>query len=151
MKHLLAVMLGLVIGCGGPANPGQPDARGGGGDDDAAIDAPPDAAPVCGDGVVDPNEVCDDHNAIGSDGCSADCTQIESGFLCPVPGVACVPSHVCGNGILELDEQCDDHNLASSDGCTAACALEPGWACPVVGIRCTAASCGDGIVAGFDE
>jgi fibro-slime domain-containing protein len=155
VKHAFAVMLGLVIGCGGghTTDPNGPDAGGTGPGTDGSvdIDAPPDAAPRCGDGHVDPNEACDDNNAMGGDGCSADCTTIEPGFLCPNAGVACVPSHVCGNGILEPDEQCDDHNLANNDGCTSACALEPGWACPVAGIRCTAASCGDGIVAGFEE
>ena len=119
----------------------------------SSIDAdsiPIDAAPVCGNGFVEFGEVCDDHNTVDGDGCAADCSAVDHGFLCTNPGTACVPSHVCGNGILETDELCDDHNTGSGDGCSSACALEAGWACPVPGIRCTAASCGDGIVAGFE-
>ena len=36
---------------------------------------------VCGDGVLDPGEACDDLDAIGGDGCSATC-QIEPGYVC---------------------------------------------------------------------
>jgi cysteine-rich repeat protein len=42
--------------------------------------------PACGNGVVDPGEVCDDGNTISGDGCSATCNSTE----------------VCGNGILDL-------------------------------------------------
>ncbi len=41
---------------------------------DAAPDAAPDAAlPVCGNGVPEGPEVCDDNNLIAGDGCAADC------------------------------------------------------------------------------
>ena len=32
--------------------------------------------PICGDGVVDPGEDCDDGNNVSGDGCEADCTLI---------------------------------------------------------------------------
>ncbi|MCD6498893.1 MAG: hypothetical protein J7M25_11420 [Deltaproteobacteria bacterium] len=32
--------------------------------------------PRCGDGILDPGEVCDDGNQAGGDGCSADCTSM---------------------------------------------------------------------------
>ncbi len=39
--------------------------------------------PVCGDGILDPlNEACDDGNAVGSDGCTYDCSAAEFGPLC---------------------------------------------------------------------
>lgn len=50
---------------------------------DAAVDAPIDAGPGCGDGVrqTDMNEECDDNNRDDNDGCSAICRE-ESGFVC---------------------------------------------------------------------
>ncbi|MDD2807846.1 MAG: DUF4215 domain-containing protein [Patescibacteria group bacterium] len=64
--------------------------------------------PVCGDGVVNPGEECDDHNIISGDGCSAVC-QLEQG---------------CGNGVIDPGEQCDDNNTASGDCCSATCQTE---------------------------
>lgn len=49
---------------------------------------PPSVAPgACGDGRVTGQETCDDGDAIGGDGCGADC-QVESGFVC---GAECTP------------------------------------------------------------
>jgi cysteine-rich repeat protein/YVTN family beta-propeller protein len=39
-----------------------------------------DASPVCGDGIIDGNETCDDDNTTSGDGCSATC-QVEPGAL----------------------------------------------------------------------
>ena len=49
---------------------------------------------VCGDGELDPNEICDDGNRVDGDGCEADCT-ITSGVSHVVagPGVACAATH----------------------------------------------------------
>ena len=63
---------------------------------------------VCGNGTVEGNEVCDDGNTIGSDGCSANCLSDET----------------CGNGITELAEECDDGNNLNGDGCSAICVYE---------------------------
>ena len=107
----------------------------------------------CGNGVLDPNELCDDGvppaqkvgpSAIDT-GCNAFC-QIEANFLCPTPGQPCVDQRVCGNGVLTSDEVCDDGNTVSGDGCSGNCkAIEPGWQCPVPGKPCTPI-CGDGKV-----
>jgi len=61
----------------------------------------------CGNGVVDPGEVCDDGNIKNGDGCSADCKSAEA----------------CGDGVLntEAGEVCDDGNTVSGDGCSADC------------------------------
>jgi cysteine-rich repeat protein len=61
----------------------------------------------CGNGVVDPGEVCDDGNIVNGDGCSADCKSKES----------------CGDGVLNTDagEVCDDGNTIDGDGCSADC------------------------------
>jgi cysteine-rich repeat protein len=83
----------------------------------AASAGPPN---VCGDGIEQPPEGCDDGNTVGGDGCSANC----------------VPE-ICGDGIVEpATEQCDDENTAAGDGCDASCQfecgngmLDPGEAC----------------------
>jgi MYXO-CTERM domain-containing protein len=72
---------------------------------------------VCGNGIVDPDEVCDDGNVMGGDGCASDCFSDET----------------CGNGVVDAaaGEACDDGNTADGDGCQRGCALP---------------SCGDGVV-----
>lgn len=66
---------------------------------------------ICGNGVVETNETCDDGNAVSGDGCSSTC-QIES----------------CGDGVINNNgtEQCDDGNTNSSDGCSSTCQIECG-------------------------
>ena len=61
----------------------------------------------CGNGIVDPGEICDDGNIINGDGCAADCKSAE----------------VCGDGVTNTDagEVCDDGNTVSGDGCSANC------------------------------
>lgn len=73
-------------------------------------------AGVCGDGEVDPGETCDDGNAVGGDGCPANCV-----------------SERCGDGELDLGdgEECDDGNAVEDDECTNACRLP---------------ACGDGVL-----
>lgn len=44
----------------------------------------------CGDGIVDPNEACDDKNKIEGDGCSNNCARVDGD---PPAGDAC-PGHV---------------------------------------------------------
>jgi fibro-slime domain-containing protein len=107
-----------------------------------------DEGDVCGDGERGVTEACDDGNVEPGDGCDATCV-VESGFRCPVPGVACV-AIVCGDKKVESPELCDDGNVASGDGCDASCGLEDGYACLLPGTMCQAAECGDGIVAGFE-
>ncbi len=53
---------------------------------------------TCGNGVIDPGEVCDDGNNQSGDGCPADCTE-----------------H-CGDGVLDPGELCDDGNRIDGDG-----------------------------------
>lgn len=106
---------------------------------------------VCGDGLLGPDEACDDGNASGEDGCAADCSAVEMSFACPRPGDDCVRTVTCGNGRIEGPETCDDRNDAPNDGCDASCQVERGWGCPVVGAACRGSECGDGIVAGDEE
>ena len=51
---------------------------------------------VCGDGILDPEEFCDDGNTRDDDGC---------------PGNCLAPN--CGNGQLDAGEACDDGNAVT--------------------------------------
>ncbi len=73
---------------------------------------------VCGDGTLDPEEVCDDGNTVDCDGCRGDCRATDA---------------VCGDSILECDEQCDDGNNEDDDGCSAECRLPAGEALRIPG------------------
>lgn len=119
---------------------------------DAGCVVPP-KVPVCGDGVVDPGEACDDKNVNPGDGCSLDCKAIEANYVCPNPGQLCVSTMVCGDGKITGTETCDDGQATPTggDGCDATCHLENGWSCPFPGAACQAAQCGDGVVAGDEE
>ncbi|MEZ4383609.1 MAG: DUF4215 domain-containing protein [Nannocystaceae bacterium] len=102
---------------------------------------------VCGDGVVDGNEACDDGNDVDGDACTNACAEAACGDgvvydgveACDdgnaVDGDACTSAceeAACGDGIVyDGVEACDDGNDVDGDACTNACA---------------AAACGDGIV-----
>ena len=102
--------------------------------------------PRCGDGKIDPGEVCDDKNTTDGDGCNATCT-VQDARLHLHAGQPCVPSSICGNKRVEPGENCDDGNTTASDGCGATCQLEQGWVCPAPGSPCMRrARCGDGVV-----
>jgi cysteine-rich repeat protein len=70
--------------------------------------------PVCGNGRTEGDELCDDGNTAGGDGCNASCDSDEA----------------CGNHIVDgaAGEECDDGNFVSHDGCSSACTAEvPTW------------------------
>jgi len=147
-----------AIGCRAPLAP-IPDAGGGHGGStgaDARLDgardlgAPeliPPPRPLCPNGVLDPDEQCDDGNRTTGDGCGWNC-QIECWSSCDSCGTA-GPCHplVCGDGIIDEWEICDDGNVTGDDGCSARCYLEEGWRCPRPGAPCIP-NCGDGLVVG---
>ena len=114
---------------------------------------------VCGDGVVTPDEVCDD-GPTGNTGkygaCGPDCKTrgpycgdaiVQKGEQCD-DGVnlsqyggcaqGCKNGPYCGDGIVQSAvEQCDDGKLEGSyDGCAKGCVLGP--------------HCGDGVVQASD-
>lgn len=105
----------------------------------------------CGDGAIQPGEICDDGNSAPGDGCSADCHSVEQDFACPTPGQPCVSTVECGDGVVSGQETCDDGNLDPLDGCSDICEIETGWQCIQPGVPCIAAQCGDGILAGNEE
>ncbi|HEX5095528.1 MAG TPA: DUF4215 domain-containing protein [Acidimicrobiia bacterium] len=126
----VAILLASACDCGGgddppPGGDGGPD---GGGivptDAPPPVDAQVDGgASVCGDGMMDGPELCDDGNTDDGDGCRGDCLS----------------DYRCGNGVTDtiasggtVDELCDDGNTVNGDGCNATCDSDE--------------SCGNGIV-----
>ena len=58
---------------------------------------------ACGNGVVDPNEICDNGN---KPGCSANCVP-DNGYICSgVFGTTsyCYPNILCGNRVVDNGE-----------------------------------------------
>jgi cysteine-rich repeat protein len=97
---------------------------------------------VCGDGVVDPGEDCDDQDGIDIDECRNDCSEpfcgdgrIDAqlsetcdppGFIGGLNGQICrVDCTVCGDGIVDPGEDCDDGNGNTFDECRNDCTLRP--------------------------
>jgi cysteine-rich repeat protein len=97
---------------------------------------------ICGDGITDQGETCDDGNRLAGDGCS-DLCRLENPELCgngrPDPGEGCDDGNLasqdgcsalcqtealCGDGKTSAGEQCDDGNRESGDGCSHACVKE---------------------------
>ena len=107
----------------------------------------------CGDGAKNPDEQCDDGNAVDDDGCTNLCTLPACGDgilnqdseLCDDGDLngddawctlGCHPN-VCGDGKLGPEEECDDGNADGGDGCSPMCALEKcGNGVPDVGEIC---------------
>lgn len=82
---------------------------------------------VCGDGVKQGTEQCDDGNNDTGDRCTPAC-RVEP--TCPAEGGAC--KSVCGDGMIlpdDTDQECDDGNSADGDGCSSTCTLEEGYDC----------------------
>lgn len=99
---------------------------------------------LCGNGLLDPGEACDEGGQNSDQGgCTLACTLAR-----------------CGDGLLGPGEACDDGNAEIGDGCTPACTLElcgngvlePGETCdaggesPSCNANCTPAMCGDAVV-----
>ncbi|MDC0712661.1 DUF4215 domain-containing protein [Stigmatella sp. ncwal1] len=109
---------------------------------------------ICGNGIIDVavGEVCDQiGNTEDGDGCSGDCKSKElcgDGIVNKSKGETCDSSDRtqcspncraiggCRNGLREGSEECDDGNDVDDDGCRN---------------NCTAARCGDGVKAPFEE
>ena len=102
---------------------------------------------VCGDGILDAGEQCDDGNITNGDGCSSACT-IQPGFTCV--GSPSICTSTCGDGIIGGSEQCDDGNIVNGDGCSSTCTVQSGFYCAGSPSVCGTA-CGDGIVVGTEQ
>jgi cysteine-rich repeat protein len=79
-------------------------------DDDS--DPDPDPDPICGDGVLDEGEECDDGEA------NSDTEPDACRTLCVLPW--------CGDGVTDSGEACDDGTPWGGDGCTPVCTVEDG-------------------------
>jgi len=95
--------------------------------------------PVCGDGVVEGDEACDDGNQSNNDACLNSCEPASCGDGLIHKGVevcddgvndnsynGCAPGCAalgprCGDAAVQADEgeECDDGNQVPDDGCTA--------------------------------
>ena len=67
---------------------------------------------ACGNGVLEPDEQCDEgsmNSDTNPDGCRTTCRS---------------PS--CGDAVTDSDEDCDDGNLLGGDGCSPTCSIEEG-------------------------
>src|SRR5438445_657237 len=101
--------------------------------------------PNCGNGIIDPGEVCDDGNNVDGDGCAGKCRIESCGNRSTDDDVegddgntdghdACISCRNarCGGGYWWFGpEQCDDGNTNNNDGCLN---------------NCTTARCGDFVV-----
>lgn len=136
---------------------------------------------ICGDGIVNGNEQCDDGNNSNNDACLNDCTnascgdgylwfgieecdgdqpklcQTENGYLgnqsCNLDCKwgECISFESCGDGIVNGSEQCDE---GENNGKT--CTPEYGSSCNYCSENCTLETlqgpyCGDGVKNGSEE
>ena len=101
---------------------------------------------VCGNGIVEEGEACDDANSNEIDECTSECRPPGCGDGILQPGEACDDGNqadddsctngcvvaICGDGIVQTEvEECDDANTDDSDDCRS---------------NCKDARCGDGIL-----
>jgi len=128
---------------------------------------------ICGDGVRDRGEICDDGNQIDNDECTNNCrrppesectsaAQCESRICrtgrcapcaineeCPadhrcVAGNCIIAPPFCGNGQLEPGEQCDDGNINDRDVCSNDCLLGTSQRCSY-DFQCDTGRCVNGV------
>ncbi|MEM9452849.1 MAG: DUF4215 domain-containing protein [Myxococcota bacterium] len=99
---------GLGDGLGDGSADGSADGSGEGSVDGGSGDTGvPGEDGICGDGVVQDDEQCDQGPANADEAaCKTDCTD-----------------NVCGDGFVGPGEGCDDGNLDDGDACTSECAL----------------------------
>jgi len=83
---------------------------------------------ICGNGLTEAGEECDDGDLVETDGCTTACTT-------------------CGNNVVTAPEVCDDGNLVSGDSCDANCTPT---ACGN-GVVTSPETCDDGNTSNFDN
>ncbi len=118
MRRLLALVIACALGCGArtaleelavpldASLDAQSDDASDVAFDEGLPDAGVDAAPPrCGNGIVEPGELCDDGNDDDLDACNGRCGPAS-----------------CGDGIVQQGEECDDANDDDGDACLRSCA-----------------------------
>ncbi|WAS93208.1 DUF4215 domain-containing protein [Nannocystis punicea] len=132
--------------------------------------------PVCGNGIIETGEACDDGNQIDTDACRNSCVAAACGDgVVQMGAEACDDGNqvdddacsnackagACGDGVVQMGEACDDGNIVNEDACLNTCAVakcgdsvvqagievcDGGGETPQCNGDCTAAACGDGKV-----
>ncbi len=104
---------------------------------------------ICGNGIREGTEQCEDRNSLSGDGCSASCA-VEAGFTCTgVPESVCLPTvPACGDGYKQGTEECDDKNKVNDDACSNACKIA---VCGDSIVQPATEKCDDGNTANGDE
>ncbi len=83
---------------------------------------------ICGDGILQPTEECDDGNTVAGDCCSPTCTLVAAGTVCRATAGQCDVAEVCtgssgvcpANGFVTDGTACNDGNACSQmDTCQA--------------------------------
>ena len=124
-------------------------------------------ASVCGNGIKECFEECDDGNTENCDGCSEYCTEepgtggCGDGYRCGEEECDdgnqdncdechndCTDNRGCTDGHLCGDEQCDDGNIEDCDECHNDCTLNSGCG---DGHRCGDEACDDGNLENCDD
>ncbi|MBI5504738.1 MAG: DUF4215 domain-containing protein [Deltaproteobacteria bacterium] len=113
---------------------------------------------ICGDGVLDAGEACDDGNTAAADGCRPYSFLPDPTCAAAMPVRFCTQATIgCGDAARTGDEACDGGDPYGCDACYPDCTLacgndivDPGEACDGPSATCdpdcTAALCGDGVV-----
>ncbi|MGE4606054.1 MAG: hypothetical protein AAEJ52_04865, partial [Myxococcota bacterium] len=96
-----------------------------------SVDASGAGVAVCGDGMLEAGEDCDDGNTAGGDCCSTTCSFEPPGSSCNDDD-ACTTADTCSNGSCQGGSAllCDDINTCTDDSCDTAngCVFTPNTA-----------------------
>ena len=101
-----------------------------------ALTVPAQAAPVCGNSVVESGEDCDDGNTDSGDCCSPTCQYESAATVCrPAAGVCDAPDHCDGAGACTPDAKLTSECRASAGVC------DPAQSCDGVSDDCPPPPC----------
>jgi hypothetical protein len=92
--------------------------------DEIAFDDVTVRMPGCGSGIVEDVEICDDGNEDAGDGCAADCTATEAGFLCAgTSPTVCDDIDECADAL----DDCGAHATCDNVPGSFECACDAGY------------------------
>jgi cysteine-rich repeat protein len=118
---------------------------------------------ICGNKILEKDEVCDDGNTTSGDGCRADCQRMEiCGDGVSNVGEECDKGNknsdtkpnacrtdcripFCGDGVVDSGEQCDDGNQDAGDSCEPTCTAPSRKGRKASG-QLKPGLCGDGVI-----